>query len=146
MEGRFENFTVTILKLGKLVQKIKIAEMSAYGLKAIHVMCVYFAGISPVTAVELSRLTSEDKAAISRALSQLKQKGYVNYAAGAYNAEVTLTEEGKKLFGVINVRAGAAVNYAGKDLSEEERTVLYKALASISYNLEEYYENLCKNH
>ena len=59
---------------------------------------------------------------------------------------MTLTEEGKKLFGVINVRAGAAVNYAGKDLSEEERTVLYKALASISSNLEEYYENLCKNH
>lgn len=38
------------------------------------------------------------------------------------------------------------MNYAGKDLSEEERTVLYKALASISSNLEEYYENLCKNH
>lgn len=64
MDGRFENFTVTILKLGKLVQKIKLFEMESYGLKAIHVMCIYFAGLSPVTAVELCRLTSEDKAVL----------------------------------------------------------------------------------
>ena len=40
MDDRFENFTVTVLKLGKLVQKIKLFEMESYGLKAIHVMCI----------------------------------------------------------------------------------------------------------
>ena len=114
MDDRFENFTVTVLKLGKLVQKIKLFEMESYGLKAIHVMCIYFAGLAPVTAVELCRLTSEDKAAISRALSLLKQKGYITYPAGAYNAEISLTEEGRKLCEFINVRATAAADFAGK--------------------------------
>ena len=145
MDGRFENFTVTILKLGKLVQKIKLFEMESYGLKAIHVMCIYFAGLSPVTAVELCRLTSEDKAAISRAHSLLKEKGYITYPAGAYNAEIRLTDEGKKLCGFINVRAAAAVSAAGKDLTEPERIILYKSLYSIASNLETYYEGLIKN-
>ena len=41
MEKIFENFTVNILKLNKLVNKIKQFEMEEYGLKAIHVMCGY---------------------------------------------------------------------------------------------------------
>ncbi|MGN1373278.1 MAG: hypothetical protein ACI4VK_04450 [Candidatus Coproplasma sp.] len=40
MEKIFEQFTITVLKLNKLVQKIKTCEMSDYGLKTIHVMCV----------------------------------------------------------------------------------------------------------
>ena len=42
MDKIFEHFTITILKLNKLVQKIKIYEMQEYGLKAIHVMCGYY--------------------------------------------------------------------------------------------------------
>ena len=145
MDDRFENFTVTVLKLGKLVQKIKLFEMESYGLKAIHVMCIYFAGLAPVTAVELCRLTSEDKAAISRALSLLKQKGYITYPAGAYNAEISLTEEGRKLCEFINVRATAAADFAGKDLTDADRAVLYKSLSSIAANLESYYKRLLKN-
>ena len=77
MQNRFENFTIGVLKLNKLVQRIKLLEMDDYGLKAIHVMCIYYAACRPVTAGELARLTLEDKAAISRALSLLKQNGYL---------------------------------------------------------------------
>ncbi|HIU61240.1 MAG TPA: hypothetical protein IAB69_01135 [Candidatus Coproplasma excrementigallinarum] len=145
MQNRFENFTIGVLKLNKLVQRIKLLEMDDYGLKAIHVMCIYYAAGRPVTAGELARLTLEDKAAISRALSLLKQNGYINYNTGKYNAEVTLTEEGKKLSEYIEERASHAVEAAGKDLTEEEREVLYKALASVSHNLEEYYNSLQKD-
>ena len=139
---RFENFTVTVLKINKLVQKIKLFEMDGYGLKAIHVMCIYYAGGGPVTAGELCRLTCEDKAAISRALGMLKGRGFINYDAGKYNAEVTLTGKGRELCDFIKVKSSAAVEAAGADLSEEERALLYKSLASVAYNLEKYYNAL----
>ena len=139
---RFENFTVMVLKINKLVHKIKLVEMDGYGLKAIHVMCIYYAGAAPVTAGELSRLTCEDKAAISRALTMFKKRGFITYDAGRYNAEVTLTEEGKKLYDYINVKSKAAVDAAGADLSETERAALYKSLASIAENLEKYYNSI----
>ena len=139
---RFENFTVTVLKINKLVQKIKLFEMDGYGLKAIHVMCIYYAGGGPVTAGELCRLTCEDKAAISRALGMLKGRGVRNYDAGKYNAEVTLTGKGRELCDFIKVKSSAAVEAAGADLSEEERALLYKSLASVADNLEKYYNAL----
>ena len=139
---RFENFTVTVLKINKLVQKIKLFEMDGSGLKAIHVMCIYYAGGGPVTAGELCRLTCEDKAAISRALGMLKGRGFINYDAGKYNAEVTLTGKGRELCDFIKVKSSAAVEAAGADLSEEERALLYKSLASVADNLEKYYNAL----
>ncbi len=139
---RFENFTALILKISKLIHRVKLFEMDGYDLKAIHVMCIYYVGGRPCTAGELVRLTGEDKAAISRALALLKSRGFINYDAGRYNAAVTLTPQGEKLFGFINVRAAAAVDAAGADLTDEERAIFYKSLASIAENLEKYYNGL----
>ena len=62
MEKIFENFTVNILKLNKLVNKIKQFEMEEYGLKAIHVMCGYYLYENPngLTASELAKLAIEE--------------------------------------------------------------------------------------
>ena len=117
MDDRFENFTVTVLKLGKLVQKIKLFEMESYGLKAIHVMCIYFAGLAPVPAVALCSLTSEDKAAISRALPLLKPKGYIPYPAAAYYADLSLIEEGRQLCAFLTVPPPAPPAFAGHQLT-----------------------------
>ena len=103
---------------------------------------IYYAGGGPVTAGELCRLTCEDKAAISRALGMLKGRGFINYDAGKYNAEVTLTGKGRELCDFIKVKSSAAVEAAGADLSEEERALLYKSLASVADNLEKYYNAL----
>lgn len=145
MEKRFENFTITVLKLNKLVQKIKLYEMSGYGLKAIHVMCLHCLGESPsgLTASELRKLTLEDKGAISRALDLLREKGFVEYTTG-YNSVIRLTEEGGKVAEFIEKKASSAVEAGGKNLTEDEREAFYKALHSIADNLENYYENLAK--
>lgn len=143
IEERFENFTLSVLKLNKLVQKIKLFEMDGYGLKAIHVMCIYYAGTASVTAGELCRMTYEDKGAISRALSLLKSKGFVDYD-GKYNAEIVLTQQGRQLYEHIRGRAEAAVLAAVSNISEEERNVFNKVLASLSANLENYYNLLKK--
>lgn len=145
MENRFENFTVAILKLNKLIQKIKLYEMRDYGLKAIHVMCVYYLRTrGELTASELSKLTLEDKAAISRAISFLNEKGFVNYDSNKYNAPIKLTDEGIKVSEYINRRAESAVNAGGGFLTEEERINFYSALELIAKNLKNYYENLNK--
>lgn len=144
MEKTFEHFTVSILKLNKLVQRIKIYEMDKYGLKAVHVMCGYYLEEHPegLTATELAKFAIEDKAAISRALLQMKERGYVNYDTKTYNAKITLTDEGRRLAGIIRERADRAVNAGSAVLSEEERIRFYQTLTSIADNLSAYYRSL----
>jgi DNA-binding MarR family transcriptional regulator len=141
---RFETFTVTILKISKLIRQIKLFEMEDFDLKAVHVMCIYFTGKhqTPVTAAELVKLTSEDKAAISRALAMLHKKGFINYDAKTYNAPITFTESGYKLFERIEKKADDAVKAGGGFMSDEERVQLYALLAKISGNLENYYKDI----
>lgn len=147
MEKRFENFTITILKLNKLVQKIKLYEMEEYGLKAIHVMCIYYLDEyrQGLTAGELVKLTLEDKAAISRALRLLREKGYVQYDPNRYNAAILLTSEGGQVAEFIRDRAEKAVDAAGGSLSEEERGLFYRSLSSIAERLKAYYDGLIRS-
>lgn len=146
MEKVFENFTVSVLKLNKLVQRIKQFEMREYKLKSVHVMCVYYLDehAEGLTASELMRLTYEDKAAISRALHQLREDGYVRYDVKKYNAVINLTEEGKKVAEYISMKADKAVKAGSADFNEDERVFFYKSLAQITENLKNYYEELIK--
>ena len=143
MENIFENFTITILKMNKLVQKIKNIEMQEYSLKTIHVMCIYFLDNNPegLTASELTKLTLEDKAAISRALKVLQEKGYASYDPNKYNAEIRLTAEGKKLASIISEKADLAVNAVSYDFTDEQRNLFYTELKTIAENLEKYYNS-----
>lgn len=144
MEKVFEHFTVSILKLNKLVQKIKAIEMEEFGLKGIHVMCGYYLTehADGLTASELAKFTLEDKAAISRALSQLKKKGYVSYDEKTYNAKITLTDEGRKFAAAVMQKADRAVAAGSADQTEEERMDFYAKLSSIVDNLKSYYDTL----
>ncbi len=144
MDERFKNFTITILKLNKLIQKIKLHEVEEYGLKAIHVMCIYELAVNRkgLTATELVKLTLEDKGAVSRALALLRDKNYVCYGEKKYNSLIRLTEEGGKVAEVINVKAEQAVRAAGGDLSENDREIMYSSLWNISDRLKDYYEKI----
>lgn len=144
MEKVFENFTVSIMKLNKLVNKIKAYEMREYGLKAVHVMCVYYLKENPegLRFSELVKLTFEDKAAISRALTLLRDKGFVNYDKNKYNSVISLTDEGLKVAAFIEEKSVAAVEAGSAVLSDEERVLFYKSLQSIADNLTSYYKNL----
>lgn len=144
MENRFENFTVTILKLYKLIQKIKVSEIEAYGLKAIHVMCIYYLNENKqgLTAGELTKLTLEDKAAISRALTLLREKKFVTYQLGKYNAPILLTSDGECVAQYINAKIDKAVDAASAQFNAEERSFFYKSLNSITEKLTDYYRSL----
>lgn len=147
MQDLFERFTTAILKLNKLVQRIKVHEMKKFGLKSVHVMCLYYLNSRPrgITAGELARMTLEDKAAISRALAEMRQRGYVVYDPASHSAAIRLTEEGVHLAEYISQRAAAAVGAGSAQFTDEQREFFYTSLITISDNLESYYDGLIKN-
>lgn len=147
MEQLFEDFTTSILSLNKLVQKIKTFEIEKYGLKSIHVMCLYHLNKNPqgLTAKELVDLTLEDKAAISRALKIMHDNDYVVCSENVRNSTITLTDEGKKIATDICGRAVRAVMAGSVDFTAEQRIFFYKSLGTIVDNLKNYYKDLIKN-
>ena len=78
MLQRFEDFVTGITVCYKYIQRIKSAEMTEFGLKGTHVMCLFFLHRHPegLTAAQLCQLCAEDKAAISRSLAVLQEKGF----------------------------------------------------------------------
>lgn len=143
MEDLYTDFTISILRLNKLVQKIKTDEIRKVGLKPIHVSCGYYLHKNPqgLTAKEICELSLEDKAAISRALKTLQDKGYVKYAPYGRNEIVQLTDEGKKFANHICERVSEAVSTCSISLTADERKFLYKALSDIADRLESYNKN-----
>ena len=146
VENRFQNFTMSILRIHKLIQRIKLLEMDEYGLKAIHVMCLYLLNEHEggLTAGDLIRYTLEDKAAISRGVKLLKEKGYVEQDEHKNNSLIKLTPSGKTIADLVIQKAERAVAFGGQNLEEETRETLYAALADIADNLGEYYKNLAE--
>lgn len=149
MYDRFETFTARISSIYRCIQKIKSMEMTEFGLKGSHVMCLFHLGRQDdghpgsagggLTAGELCALCGEDKAAISRSIAELEERGYLLRpdADGkkAYRAKVHLTPAGKKLARQLDSIIDSAVSRGGADLSEEERAVFYRALTKIESNL-----------
>ena len=98
MTDSFELLTGGITSVYKSIQKIKKLSMSEIGLKGVHAMCIYYLYTTPdgLTAAELCIRCREDKAAISRILSELKSFEMITYqqAAALRKAENT----GQKLY------------------------------------------------
>ncbi|MCI8326950.1 MAG: MarR family transcriptional regulator [Lachnospiraceae bacterium] len=146
MKNRFETFALSILELNRCLQKIKDMEMKAFGLRANHVMCLYYLGIyeEGLTAAQLTEYCREDKAAISRSLSQLSEQGLVAATPPSnkrsYRTLHFLTEQGKETVAQIKLRMEEAVLSGGKGLSEEQRDTFYHAMEIILKNLKQYFE------
>ena len=142
MDDRFEHFTYLILKTSKLIQRLKTLEVEEYGLKAVHVMCIYCLNKSKngLTSKELVEYTQEDKAAISRALNLLKKKNIVNYDSSKYSEPILLTNYGKEIAKEIDRKSIIALHKSSESISEQERCKLYVTLEKILNNIENYYQ------
>ena len=96
---RFETFTVLIAKISRNIKKIKNQEMAEYGLRSVHVSCLYYLySEESLTATELCELCEEDKATISRALDHLEKNGFIVRTPDENDARISrvrLTEEGR---------------------------------------------------
>ena len=138
MIQRFDAFVSGITSCYKLIQRIKSMEMTEFGLKGTHVMCLYYLRQHPagLTASQLCGLCAEDKAAISRTVSELRSRGYITtLSEKAYRAMLTLTGAGQEVARKFDRLIEGWVSAGGDGLSEEERFDFYKSLATIAGNL-----------
>lgn len=144
MLERFENLTLGTSQIYKDIQKIKKARMSSLGLKGTHVMCLYYLHQNPegLTAAQLCSLCRENKAGISRILSELEAHRFLTYEQPhgdkKYRTRASLTESGEAYASEITDLILHATQIGGKGITEEERTVFYRVLFQIAENLNEF--------
>lgn len=140
MVDRFEKLTIGIAQIYKCIQRIKKCQMKELGLKGTHVMCIYYLSRYPkgLAAADLCGICKEDKAGISRILSDLEHNGYIRYTSATdkkYRAKAALTPKGKKCAKSVNSMILQATEEGGAGITEEERDVFYRVLFLISDNL-----------
>lgn len=146
MFDRFEKFALTIAQINRYVQKIKTSEMTELGLKGNHTMCLYYLGRNAegLTSSELCNLCKEDKAAISRTISELENLGFVKAddtdGKREYRTKLRLTKKGEGAACIIDTKIRNAVDMGGKGLTDQQRADFYNALDIIAENLKNFTE------
>lgn len=141
MQSRYELFASSISSIYHSIQKIERNEMSKCGIKGVFAQ--YLAALQShpegLTAARLSELCDRDKAAVSRAVSEMEAQGLVvreSSAESMYRVPVRLTDTGRHAAHFVSRQAVAAVHAGGIGLKPAEREQLQKALALIAANLE----------
>lgn len=148
MEDRFELFVMSVTRAYKYVQQIKKVESGTFGIKGIHVMCMVVLGKHPegLTVTELSSRCCEDKAAISRTVDSLAEKGYVSYegteAKRRWRSKIMLTEHGQEVAKKVDVLIEDIVGKIRGDLTTEREAAFYRVFSAINDRLAEYCEML----
>lgn len=141
MIDRFEQFVSYISAIHRDIQKIEREEMVKYGLKGAYAQYLVAMHRYPegLTAAELCEVCGKDKAAVSRALSEMESKGLIVKQCAhdnQYKAQLFLSESGKDAAEYVRRKAVTAVQIAGQDLTEETRTLLYRALRSVAVQVQ----------
>ena len=140
MVDRFAQFVVGISCINRCIQKIERDVMVHYGLKGPHAQYLIAMSRYPdgVTATQLSSLCEKDKAAVSRAVSELENSGLLHRAgeSSSYRAMLTLTAQGKNAADQLIRQAEIAVEQAGQGLTDENRATFYTAFNLIASNLQ----------
>lgn len=143
MIERFIEFTSNISQAYKHITRIKSIKMADFGLRASHVMCLFYLGKHPdgLTAGELIDFCREDKAGISKCLSELKKLALIEMddenGTKKYRARYRITPEGAAIYDQISGIIISVVDKCGEDLTEDERTIFYRSLGKIVKNLEQ---------
>ena len=146
MENRYALFSLSISSLYHDIQKIERVEMAKFGLKGPHAQCLLAMSRYPqgVTSARLCEICEKDKAAISRAVTELEQAGMITRRernGNRYRAELLLTGQGRLAAAAVSEKARMAVEQAGKGLDEDKRAIFYQALTLIAGNL----HNICRD-
>ena len=139
MLGRFEQFCGAISSIHLSIQRIERAEMAKYGLKGPHAQCMLMMAQYPkgITAAELCEVCDKDKAAISRAISELELAGMVirqDRDGKRYRSLLYLTEQGIVLADHIKQLVHMAVAQASQGYDVQTRDTFVGVLNLIAGN------------
>ena len=138
MLQRFEQFTASITTITHYIQKIERDEMEKLGLKGAYAQYLLAMHQHPqgLTAAQLCEICERNKAAVSRILSELEQRGLIHRSAEAYRSVLTLTDEGRDIADWVSHKAALAAELVGQGLGDQDRTALYSTLTLITSNIE----------
>ena len=139
--NRFEQFSYVISGINRHIQKIERDEMIKYGYKGAFAQYLvalrrYSEGI---TSAKLCEICDKDKAAISRVLTEMQEKGLILREIQSdhrYNALIKLTAEGLKAAAYVDERAQAAIEAVGNEMTDENRAAFYATLDFIAAKLQ----------
>lgn len=143
---RFERFYTAFMDMSRAMMRVRELELRRLGLRPTHAVCLYYLAARPdgAYASEMSMLTREDKAAVSRALAELAARGMVVTEAAqgrrAYRSRRYLTEEGRRTAERLGRRIRHAYRVCGKDLPPEREAVLLDTMEILLNNLTSYTE------
>ena len=140
MLERFELFSYSIHNIYKYITQIEREEMEKYGIRGADAQYLVIMSRFPegITSSKLSEICDKDKAAISRMIAEMESKGLLIRKTdkdNLYRAKLVLTEEGQAAAEYVCDKASRAVSLAGGNLGDEERRIMYGALAIIETNL-----------
>ena len=139
MLNRFEQFSTMIASIYRDIQSIERDEMEKFGYKGAYAQYLIALRRSEdgLTPAEMCEICGKDKAAVSRALSEMEKSGLIVKEDGEkiYKARYKLLEKGKAAADFVCQKATSAVENVGKCISEEERTVMYSSLLQIASSL-----------
>lgn len=140
MISRYEQFSFLISGIYRSIQKIEREEMIKYGYKGAYAQYLMVMKRHPegITAAQLGEESEKDKAAVSRAVADMLEKGLLRREADGdtmYRARLYLTQAGMEAAQFVSHRAAEAVSAVG--LTGEERESFYRVLDMISGNLQE---------
>ena len=139
---KFESFVNTVTRAYKTLSRLKNQVTESMGLRGNHVMCMHYLGKNPegLTATELCKLCNEDKAAVSRTVLDLTQKGLVIptdiESKRKYRTVIKLSPLGEEYNSRIGNIIVESVEITTGDFTEEERECFYKVFESIIVSLE----------
>ena len=133
-------FTTLLTDIGRKIKKIKSEEITKFNLKGPHVSCVYYLYLNgSMTSKELSDVSEEDKASVSRSLEYLESHGFI-YCSSTnkkrYRAPFYLSPKGLEVGEYIEKRIASYLQKASEGISDEMRKNMYESLIKINKNLE----------
>ena len=146
MLERFQQFSFSISEIHRYLLQIERDEMEKLGYRAYFAQYLVIMNRHPdgVTAAELSKSSDKDKAAVSRAVAEMIERGLVTrqlVRGNGYRAPLRLTAKGKQVADHVCRRAVLAVSAVGGELSEQNRKVFYDSLITIAENMRKVSEN-----
>ena len=144
MKKQYDDFVHYINTIFKDIQKLKTFDEKNLGLKSSQVMCLFYLGQSEggLTSSELCEKCKEDKAAVSRNLAYLTERGYVTVQGDdsqKYKLRNVLTDDGMEAYIKLEDVMDGARDLFSKGISAREMARFYKTLDKLNANLEKFF-------
>lgn len=138
---RYARYCIAVEHMAKNLQRYKNEKLAAYGLRSMHLMCLFQLSQSEegYTGTELSAICSVDKAFISRVIGELLKLGYVEYrnkVGTKYKNKLVLSENGQNVMKQVEKVIDDTIAAVTENITDEQLKTFYTVLDTVNRCLE----------